>query len=192
MLTEVNKSTIDINQLLLPAIILAGLAAFPFVQLIGYKCIQKEETPAARKWMEWWMYMRLLSTGVLCGLYLYYNEKKYQNCVFIVLGTYSVLYLIFGEFKYKIMERVIFFLGDGAFITLYFIFTYNPQYIIDYDLDLFGLAGIMLVDALLYVIRGIRMFCYGPNEGIANEGSINPEINEKGPKKNKYDYNVDD
>jgi len=86
----------DVMQLIAPAVILAGLAAFPFFQLIGYKCIQKDDTPAARKWMEWWMYMRLLSTGVLCALFYYYNEKKYQNCVFIVLGVYSVLYLIFG------------------------------------------------------------------------------------------------
>ena len=93
------------------------------------------------------------------------------------------------------MERVIFLLGDGAFITLYFIFTYNPQYIIDYDLDLFGLAGIMLVDALLYIIRGIRMYCYGPNEGVANDG-VNPENadneKERKPKYNKYDYDVNE
>ena len=24
----------------------------------------------------------------------------------------------------------------------------------------------MAVDSLLYVIRGIRMFCYGPHEGV--------------------------
>jgi len=48
----------------------------------------------------------------------------------------------------------------------------------------------MLVDAFLYVIRGIRMYCYGPHEGVANDGSVNPELNdERKPKysNNKYD-----
>jgi len=65
----------DVMQLIAPAVILAGLAAFPFFQLIGYKCIQKDDTPAARNWMEWWMYMRLLSTGVLCFVLLLQREK---------------------------------------------------------------------------------------------------------------------
>ena len=42
---EVDKGTIDINQIIVPAIILGGLLLFPFVQLIGYKCIQTEDTP---------------------------------------------------------------------------------------------------------------------------------------------------
>ena len=171
-----------------PAIIFAGLAIFPFFQLIGYKCIQTEDTPPERKWMEWLMYMRLVSTGILAALYTTYLETKYLNCIFIVLGVYSVLYLILGEFRYKCMERVIFFLGDGAFITLYFIFTYKPVYITDHDLDLFGLAGIMTLDTLLYIIRAIRLYCYGPHEGVGDVAPEEEREKERRPKVNKYDY----
>ena len=156
----------------LPAAIFVGLVIFPIVQLVGYKCIQTEDTPPERKWMEWLSYMRLLSTGCLAALYTYYLETKYLNCMFIVLGVYSFFYLIFGEFRYKCMERVIFFLGDGTFISLYFIFTYKETAITDYDLDLFGLASIMFLDALLYIVRAIRMYCYGPMEGV--DGAVLP------------------
>ena len=70
------------------------------------------------------------------------------------------------------MERIIFLLGEGAFISLYFIFTYKPKYITKTDLDFFFLAGIMIVDVLFYIIRGIRMYCYGPGEGTVE---VNPE-----------------
>ena len=93
---EVDKGTIDINQIIVPAIILGGLLLFPFVQLIGYKCIQTEDTPPERKWMEWLGYCRMVSTGILCALHIQYQETKYLNCIFIVLGVYSVIYLIFG------------------------------------------------------------------------------------------------
>ena len=49
---------------------------------------------------------------------------------------------------------------------IYFIFTYKPSYITDYDLDLFMLAFVMALDALLYIVRGIRMFCFGAHEGV--------------------------
>ena len=88
------------------------------------------------------------------------------------------------------MERVIFFIGDGAFITLYFVFTYKPVYITDYDLDLFLLAGVMFVDAFLYIIRGIRLFCYGPHEGVGDVSPEDDHLAKKSPraKPNKYDY----
>ena len=125
VIKEEEKAVLDVGQIAAPGAILACLLFFPFFQLIGYKCIQNEDTPPERKWMEWLSYCRLVSTGILCALYSYYNEMKYLNCVFIVLGVYSFFYLIFGEYRYKCMERVIFFIGDGAFITLYFIFTYK-------------------------------------------------------------------
>lgn len=61
------------------------------------------------------------------------------------------------------MERVIFFLGEALFIILYYIFRYNPSYITGYDLDVYGLGGIILIDFILYFIRAIRLFCYGAN-----------------------------
>lgn len=110
-----------------------------------------------------------------------------MNCVFIVLGVYSVLYLIFGDYRYKVVERVVFFIGDALFVALYFLFTYQPSYIADYDLDLFGLAALMAIDAVLYVVRGIRMYCFGAYEGVAE---VNPESSFESPKpKEKGKYN---
>lgn len=187
VLKELDMNPISTSNLIVPGAVLVVLAFFPFLQLVGYKCIQKEDTVAALKWMEWLGYLRLLSTGVLSGMYVQYGDMKYMNSVFIVLGVYSILYLIFGDYRYKVVERVIFFIGDALFVALYFLFTYQPSYIADYDLDLFGLAVLMAIDAVLYVVRGVRMYCFGAYEGVAE---VNPESSFESPKpKEKARYN---
>ena len=132
-------------------------------------------------------YCRLLSTGILISLGGYYEEEKYVHCVMILLIVYSLLYLWKGEFKYQIMERVVFFLGDGAFLTLFYIFKYHPEYITQYDLDFFGLAGIMILDILLYLVRGGKLMCYGKSEGQAE---VNPEPAEEGNESPKFEKKV--
>lgn len=79
----------------------------------------------------------------------------------IALILYFLIYLWKGEFKYPIVERIIFLLGDGAFLTMFFLFKEEPSAITDNDLDFFILAMILGVDIVLYIVRGIRMFCYG-------------------------------
>jgi hypothetical protein len=96
----------------------------------------------------------------------------------ISLIIYFLLYLWKGEYKYPILERVVFVLGDGVFLALYYLFKYKPEYITDYDLDLFGLAGVLGLDFMLYLVRGGKLFCYGVNEGVA---PINPENEPSSP-----------
>ena len=86
----------DKNNFIAPGLILIGLVIFPFIQLIGYKCIQKEDTPPATKWMEWLGYLRLISTGGLTAFYTYFLDTVYLKCIFVVLGVYAFFYLIFG------------------------------------------------------------------------------------------------
>jgi hypothetical protein len=52
-------------------------------------------------------------------------------------------------------------LGEGAFLAIYYIFTFAPNYITTYDLDFFGLAGVIAIDLLLYLVRGFRLMTYG-------------------------------
>lgn len=90
----------------------------------------------------------------------------------IALIIYPILHTWKGDFKYPIMERIIYFLGEAAFLALFFLFKYKPQYISDYDIDFFVLGGILLFDTLLYLIRTIKLACYGAHEG---SNVVNPE-----------------
>lgn len=90
-----------------------------------------------------------------------------------MLIIYPVLHAWKGEFKYPVMERIIFIVGEAAFLALFYIFRYqSTNYIVSYDLDFFLLAVVLLIDVLLYFVRTMRMVCYG-----ANEGSPNPQNN---------------
>ncbi len=91
----------------------------------------------------------------------------------ISLILYFLITLWKGDYKYPVMERVIFGLGDAAFLTIYYLFKYGPTYITDYDIDFFGFGGILVIDLVLYTIRGARLFMYGANEGRAD---VNPEV----------------
>jgi len=90
------------------------------------------------------------------------------------------------------MERIVFFLGDGAFITLYYIFNFQSSYITQYDLDFFGLAGIIAIDLLLFMFRGGRLMCYGADEGRVEVNPEQPTLGGPTPvvekKINKYEH----
>ena len=79
----------------------------------------------------------------------------------IMFIVYFLMYLWKGEYKYPVLERIIFFVGEGIFLALFFIFKYKPEYITDYDLDFFGLAIIMGLDFIAFLVRGIKLYCYG-------------------------------
>jgi len=85
----------------------------------------------------------------------------------IPLIIYPVLHIWKGEFKYPILERIIYGLGEAAFLALFYIFQYGATYITDYDLDFCLLAFVIMIDLLLYLVRGIRLGIYGVSEGRA-------------------------
>jgi hypothetical protein len=167
---SINQNNTNTTNIIEAAVIGGFCLLFPILQLIAYKCIQTEETPIWRKWLEFFGYMRLLVVGTLLGLYQYFGSDIYLHCVMIPLILYSFIHMWKGEFKYPVMERIIFGLGEAAFLTNYFIFKYGPQYIGSYDLDFFFLGFVLFIDILLYVVRACRMVCYGVNEN----SEVNP------------------
>lgn len=107
----------------------------------------------------------------------------------IMLILYPLVYIWKGEFKYPMLERIIFGLGEAAFLANFFIFKYHPEYIQNYDIDFFLLSFILIIDIVLYLVRACRLGCYGVNENA----EVNPETmlkeNIKKPEKiNKYDH----
>lgn len=169
----------DMGDFIWAGAILGICMLFPLFQLIGYKCIQKEDTPIWRKWTQYFGYIRLGSVGVLLGLATNYANDLYLHLAMIGIIIYPLIHLWKGEFKYPIAERIIFIIGEAAFLTIYFLFKYGPSLITDYDLDFLLLAGVLLLDVLLYFVRAIRMCCYGFHEGKTDNIPENQQANAK-------------
>lgn len=121
---NLTTTTIDLTTILAPAIVLGFLALLPFIQLIVLKCIQKENTNIWIKWLEFFGYLRLLATSILIALYIQYVNVIYLHLVMIMVIIYPILYVWKGDFKYPVMERIIFILGEAAFLSLYYLFKY--------------------------------------------------------------------
>lgn len=83
------------------------------------------------------------------------------NFVFIPLGLYSLIYLWKGEYQFVVGERIIFGLGEGVIIALFGLYLYKSSYIEMYDLDFFGIGGVLLVDLIFYIVKAIRLAKYG-------------------------------
>lgn len=171
-LVETLDGTMDSTKLITSAAILGTLALFPFFQLIGYKCIQEEDTPIWRKWLEFLNYYRILSVSVLLGLALKYGDSYYCHFIVVPLGLYALLYVWNGEFKFVVAERIVFVVGEAAFIALIELFKYAPDYVTQYELDFFLLGSVLLLDFLLYLVKAIKLGCSGSSEG---QVEIKPE-----------------
>jgi hypothetical protein len=81
--------------------------------------------------------------------------------VYAPIILYAFIYTWKNDFSFKIGERIIFLLGEAIFVTLFSIFLFNPQYIQDYDLDLFGLALVLLIDVIFVIVKLVRLIKYG-------------------------------
>lgn len=109
---------------------------------------------------------------MLLGLTLYYNDTYYCHFIMIPLLLFGFIYMWKGVFKYPVMERVIFIFGEAIFVALYYLFKYASDYISKYDIDFFVIGVVLLIDLMLYLVRGCKLGLYGISESSAE---VNPE-----------------
>jgi len=69
------------------------------------------------------------------------------------------------------MERIIFGLGESAFLAVFYLFKYDSSDLLSYDLDFFLLGFIILIDLLLYFVRAIILGVYGVSKDLLE---VNP------------------
>jgi hypothetical protein len=110
----------------------------------------------------------------------------------IPLILYFFIYIWKGEFTYPVMERVIFGLGEAAFLAVFYLFKYDSSDLLSYDLDFFLLGFIILIDLILYFARGISLGVYGTVSKDIAEVNPEPNSNSRSPmavekRANKYD-----
>ena len=84
------------------------------------------------------------------------SVKITSNIKYALYGPiifFDLFYLCTYNFVYKVFERVLFILSECTFITLYTLFISNSTYINTYNLDLFGIAIIILIELIVILLR---------------------------------------
>ena len=112
-----------------------------------------------------------LSVTLILVLDTLYTSNLARYFAYGPLVAYTVIYLWKNNFTYKIVERVLFGLGEAAAITLFSLYLFGNSYIIQYDLDFFALGLIIFLDVIFYTVKLVSWLKYGK----VSIDKINPE-----------------
>lgn len=150
IITNISANKImDVN-FLPPAGTCLFLFIWMFVELIGHKCVQREEENNWKKWCDFFSSFRIYGVVALVvvgsqsnviGRYFAYGS------IFI----YDLVFLLKYKFTFRVCERVIFIIEEGILITIFSLFMFNSKYIFDYNLDLIGLALVIFFELIMFV-----------------------------------------
>jgi len=71
------------------------------------------------------------------------SDAKYY--IYASLGIFEIIYLFKYKFAFKVFERILFLIQEGIVLTLFSLFIFNSSYIIDNNLDFFGLLIVVVL-----------------------------------------------
>ena len=188
LLSEIVNGTITSSSGIGSIIVLAILIVFPIAQLIAYKCIQDPETDKIwYKWIEFWSYVRLACVSTTIAFYAQYGSQSLAPLYVVpaIFLVYGIIHLIGEDFEFKIMGRISYVIGECLIMALYCLFvwgfdaTTGESYIIKYDLDLFIIAAIILIDMVYYIARIIRAIKNRKNDAVNPEEKSEEGLNKK-------------
>ena len=168
---------------LVPAIIiLAFVIIFPIVQLILYKFFpESENDDPMYKWIEFLNYVKNLVFAFLMIIGPDRDSTAPYFFISALIIGYAIFYGYFYNFKYPVIGRVLYGIGEVAMFWLVSLYLSGSQLLEKYYLDLFVLGVILLID-LVYTIMEIVHWVKNRNGGA----EIVPE-DSNGRKKNRYD-----
>lgn len=78
--------------------------------------------------------------------------------IYGIIVVHTILFSIKHKFSYKIFGRILFILGECCLITIFSMFLFQVTYIVDFHLDLFLVAAVLLLD-MIYYIAEIVYYC---------------------------------
>jgi hypothetical protein len=125
-------------------IVAAIIFVWMFVELIGHSCVQKSEENNWKKWCDFFSNFRMLSVMALVVVSLK-NDQMAKYFIYGPIVIYDIVFLLKYKFTFKIFERFIFIVQEAVLITVFSLFLFNKQYIADNNLDLLGLALVILL-----------------------------------------------
>lgn len=167
---------------------------FPICQIVGYKLIQSETDYIWRKWLEFANFYRLLLIMGLVGVAVALSSRLPFYFIYGVEVLYTVLFAWKNSFVFKAAGRVVFIIGEIILLVLFSFFLFKAQIIVNYNLDLFGVSLMFLMDLVYYTVEIVYIQKHGiPAE--SNEAKVNPEASEQGNKNkrsNAYEIDLND
>lgn len=104
------------------AVILAICFIFPIVQVALYKRFDAESTDPWIKWIEFASYFKDLIFALLLVLAFRYNDTPFFYIPILIIG-YGIFYGFFYQFKYPIVGRVFWGIGDAVMYFLCSLFV---------------------------------------------------------------------
>lgn len=147
------------------------LVVWMFVELIGHACVQKPEENNWKKWCDFFSNFRMLSIMAIVSVSNLINPMA-KYFIYGPIIIYDIVFLVKYKFNFKVFERILFIVQEGVLITLFSLFIFNPQYIFNNNLDLFGMALAILIDLLLFIPKLVST-CKSAEE--EEDPAINPE-----------------
>ena len=108
--------------------------------------------------------MRLTWVGIMLAIYTHSQNQVPLHLAMLAILTYPFIHFWKGEFHYRIVERIVFSLGELAFILNYFLFKYAPSLVAEHHVDFVLLTIVLGIDFGLYSVRVVQVCCYGLRE----------------------------
>ena len=157
--------------LLGPAVVCVVLFVWMWVELIGYRCVQREEENGWKKWCDFFSHFRMAAVMALLVVSSQVNSLA-QYFVYGPIVIYDLVFLVKYKFTFKVAERLVFIIDEAVLLVVFSCFLFNPQYIYNNNLDLLGLAIVILLDLLLFIPK---LVSHCKNDEEQSDPEVNPE-----------------
>lgn len=188
IITSIRSSAFNPQEVnfMFAAIIAIIIVVWMFVELVGHGCVQKPEENNWKKWCDFFSNFRIISIMALVPI----SDKIDPIAKYFIYGPiviYDIVFLVKYKFNFKVFERVLFIIQEGVLITLFSLFIFNTQYLFDNNLDLFGLAIVILADLLLFIPKLVSTCKSAEDE---EDPAINPEAKTPAKRDNAFQDSI--
>lgn len=72
--------------------------------------------------------------------------------IYAAYGIYAVVFAVKNNFLFKVVGRVIFFIGEVLMIAMFSLFLFKKDLIVEYNLDFILTAVLFLMDLVYSII----------------------------------------
>ena len=129
-------------------IVIVGFVAIAIVELIAYKCAQREEENIWKKWIEFFTHLAVGGTFACVGVYsskVDTQDKLSYVIPNVFLGLFAIIYLIKYKFSAKVFERILQIAQDGIIIATLNIFFFKYDWINQHHIDFYALVVVAAI-----------------------------------------------
>jgi hypothetical protein len=105
--------------------------------------------------------MRQFTIALVLVFYQIYDAPIAKYFAYGPLVLFTIVYAWKARFRYRVCERVLYVLEEAIAITIFSLFLFKSEYITSYDIDFIGLAVILILEVIYYLIKIVNLVKYG-------------------------------